>query len=112
METRIRPLPKITDGKGGKPNLPIRLFWDVRHSKMNWRRAYVYVIQRVLDRGTEEELEEMIRFYGQRKVLFVLKKVPIFLMDHSIERACVYFKLKPEELLCYVGQKAMGAHWP
>jgi hypothetical protein len=73
-----------------KPNLPKWLFWDVRYDEMDWRRCYQYVIQRILDRGDDQELAELVRFYGRRKVLHVLKKKPIYLMDHSIERACTF----------------------
>jgi hypothetical protein len=97
--------------KGEKPNLPKWLFWDVRYEEMDWHRSSQYVIQRILDRGNDLELAELVRFYGRRKVLHVLKKKPIYLMDHSIERACTFFKVKPEELLCYMRKRSRLRHW-
>ena len=99
------------DGSPDKPHLPKWLFWEIDHEIMNWRKGYRFAIERVLDYGKIEHIEEIIRFYGRRKVLHVLKKMPIFLMDHSIERACAYFKLKPEELRCYTRKQLRQGHW-
>ena len=78
---------------------------------MDWQFSSEYVIERVLDRGNDEELAELVRYYGRRKVLHVLKKKPIYLMDHSIQRACTFFKLKPEELRCYIRKQSRPGHW-
>jgi hypothetical protein len=98
-------------GRLPKPNLPAWLFWEYDYKKINWRKGAVIVIERVLDRGNEEELEELIRFYGRKKVRQVLQYGTIYLIDHSIERACAYFKLKPEELVCYVRKRSKPGHW-
>jgi hypothetical protein len=103
--------PIISRGTQDKPDLPKWLFWEVRYEEMNWRRDYEFVIERILDRGNDEELDELIRFYGRAKVLRVLKTRPIYLMDHSIDRACAYFKLKPEELVCYMRKRSRPGHW-
>jgi hypothetical protein len=94
-----------------KPDLPACLFWEYDYETINWQKGAIIVIERVLDRGNVRELEEMICFYGRKKVLRVLKHKPIFLMDHSIERACAYFKLKPEDLVCYHRKKSRPGHW-
>jgi hypothetical protein len=94
-----------------KPNLPARLFWEYDYETIDWQKGATIVIERVLDRGNMRELEEMIRYYGRRKVLKVLKTEPIFLMDHSIKRACAYFKLKPEGLVCYMRKQSSRGHW-
>ena len=52
-----------------KPDLEKALFWDVRYEEMDWQRCYSYIIERVLDRGTDAELDEIIRFYGKDKVV-------------------------------------------
>ena len=95
-----------------KPNLPLVLFWEYKFETIKWRKHAVMVIERVLDRGNEEEIEEIIRFYGLDKVLDVLKNETIFLMDPSLARACIYFNLKPEELKCYNMFQLKGKHWP
>jgi hypothetical protein len=94
-----------------RPNLPKWLFWEVRYETMDWRWCCDFVIERVLDRGNDQDVEELVRFYGRRKVMFVLKKRPIYLMDHSIERACTFFKVNPEELRCYMKKQLRPGQW-
>ena len=95
-----------------RPDLPENLFWEFDYEKIDWKgKGAVVVIERVLDRGNSREFEEMIRFYGREKVREILQHESIYLMDHSIERACAYFKLKPEELVCYVRKRSRPGHW-
>lgn len=44
------------------------LFWDTDIQKINWEKQYKAIIQRVFERGTEEEKDEIIRFYGVEKI--------------------------------------------
>lgn len=49
------------------------LFWDTDINRIDWNRQHKAVIHRIFERGNDEEREETIRFYGQRKVETVLK---------------------------------------
>ncbi len=44
------------------------LFWDTTFDKIDWEQMKVAVVKRVFSRGTEEEKEEITRFYGQEVV--------------------------------------------
>ncbi len=49
------------------PNLELirkALFWDTDINKIDWKKQYKAVIQRVFERGNEEEKLEIKRFYG------------------------------------------------
>ena len=94
-----------------KPNLPKRLFWEFRYDDIEWREEYLTVIQRVLERGTPEEWAEMIRFYGEPKVIKALKYEIKFLNDYAIEDVCAFFPLRKEELLCYTRKQSRPGHW-
>lgn len=48
----------------GIPNLRKILFWDTDFNKIDWGRYREAVIQRVIERGNEEEKAEISRFYG------------------------------------------------
>ena len=50
-----------------KPNLNLlsqTTFWDVDLSKIEWSKSQDWVIRRVLEYGTKEEIEELCHFYG------------------------------------------------
>ena len=83
----------------------------MRYERLKWRVCHRFVIERVLDWGTDAEREELIRFYGRRLVRNTLKKKSIYLMDHTLQRACAYFNIKPEETLCYMQKRSRPGHW-
>ncbi len=45
------------------------LFWDIEFSNIDWMKNRSFVIQRVFERGNEEEISETIRFYGKDEIL-------------------------------------------
>lgn len=54
-----------------KPNLNILrkiLFWDTDMNKIDWQKQSKAVIQRVFERGSQEEQNEITRFYGDNKI--------------------------------------------
>jgi antitoxin HigA-1 len=44
------------------------LFWDTTIDKIDWEQMKVAVVKRVFSRGTQEEQEEITRFYGAEMV--------------------------------------------
>lgn len=96
---------------GNKPDLPKRLFWDTRYDEIDWAGDYLPVIERVLEKGNEAEWKEVIRFYGENKVVFALKNEIKFLPDYAIDKVCEYFQLRKEELLCYTRKQSRPGHW-
>ncbi|UFH31651.1 plasmid maintenance system antidote protein [Chryseobacterium sp. C-71] len=60
------------------PNLSIlrrSLFWDTDINKIDWNRQHKAVINRIFERGNDDEKNETIRFYGKRKVENALKSM-------------------------------------
>ncbi|MBX5464887.1 MAG: nucleotidyl transferase AbiEii/AbiGii toxin family protein [Clostridia bacterium] len=54
--------------KGSVVPYSARLFWDVPEEAIDWEAHAEWVIARVLERGTPEELEACIRQYGWARV--------------------------------------------
>ena len=44
------------------------LFWDTNIQSINWQKSKNAVIKRILERGNELEVTEIIRFYGKDEV--------------------------------------------
>jgi hypothetical protein len=95
----------------GKPNLYKGLFWDFNYEQINWQKSYLTVMERVMERGTDDEWQELINFYGKEKVVRALKNEIKYMPDFAIEKACKYFKLKKEELVCYKRIQSKQQHW-
>jgi len=50
------------------------LFWDTDIQHIDWERQYRAVIQRVFERGNENDKNEIIRFYGAEKLKQALQE--------------------------------------
>jgi len=108
-EVKIERLPLITKAK--KPDLPKTLFWDFDFEKIDWRRSYKTVIERVLDKGSLVDWEEIIRFYGIENILYSLKYEINYLSDITVDEVCKYFHLTEDELKCYTRKQLKQEHW-
>jgi len=53
------------------------LFWETTSlEKINWIKNANWVIQRAFEYGNQQEIEEIIRFYGREKVVEALNAIP------------------------------------
>ena len=71
-----------------KPDLTIfrkTLFWDTTFDRIDFTAHSRYVINRVFERGTEEEILEIIRIYGRDTILQNLNRNGNPLMRHQLE---------------------------
>lgn len=63
---------KIANKKNqATPNLSIIrkvTFWDTTFEKIDWNKNKISIIKRIFSRGSEEEQNEIIRFYGKETV--------------------------------------------
>lgn len=48
------------------------IFWDTDINSMDWDKNKPAIISRVFERGNEQEITEIIRFYGKNEVVSVL----------------------------------------
>ncbi|MDR0866504.1 MAG: plasmid maintenance system antidote protein [Candidatus Symbiothrix sp.] len=59
------------------PNLslidPI-VFWDAKMENIDWDKNKNAVIRRIFERGSEQEIKEIIRFYGKDTVINAVKE--------------------------------------
>jgi len=44
------------------------LFWDTDFDQIKWKDQYKSIIERVFERGNDEEKQEILNFYGKEKV--------------------------------------------
>lgn len=62
--------------KNDRPDLsrirPI-IFWDTEMASIDWNKNKPAIINRIFERGNEQEIREIIRFYGRDVVLSTLE---------------------------------------
>lgn len=95
-----------------KPNLPRRFFWEFNYDKINWRDSAPMVIERVLERGSAQHWQELLRFYGKQTIVQALKESIAFLHDECIDEASLFFNINKEDFLCYKRKQSQKIHWP
>jgi addiction module HigA family antidote len=55
---------QLSDLYPGHPQIRKIIFWDADFGKINWGKNKSAIIKRVLERGSKEEIDEIIRFYN------------------------------------------------
>ncbi len=88
------------------------LFWDFDYDNINWQKSYRSIIERVLERGTKEEWQELIHFYGKTKIINALMLEIKYLPEFVWEPVCNFFELKKDELACYIRMQSRKGLWP
>lgn len=60
------------------PNLKLLrpvLFWDTDINSIDWEKSKASVIRRTFERGNDQEILEIIRFYGKKEVQAILAQI-------------------------------------
>ncbi len=86
------------------PHLPKRTLWDVDISMELFSEHPDWVITRVFDRGTLDEVFSIINYYGFSYVKNVLKTTTDNLPNHSILLARAIFNLNYSDFKCSKGK--------
>jgi hypothetical protein len=57
-----------------KPLIRKHLLWEYDWEEVDFSRLAAVVIERVIERGTPDEWQEIVNFYGVEKILLVAEK--------------------------------------
>ncbi|MBT2559811.1 hypothetical protein J7E50_17970 [Pedobacter sp. ISL-68] len=94
------------------PKIDRVFFWDYDIEAMDFDKAYRSIIGRIVERGGQEEIDEIIRFYGYEKVIRTIRDEIHFLPNYGIDHALKFFpELKKEEMHCYLNRKDKPYQW-
>ena len=61
------------------------IFWDTKIEKIDFTAHSRYVINRVFERGNEEEIQEVIRYYGRDAILDNIKLKAMSPFENNIK---------------------------
>lgn len=76
------------------------LFWDVNIAELSVEDSADWIIERVFDRGSLDEVIEVINYYGKETVKKTIQTVPTYLPNHSILLAKALFNLNFSDFKC------------
>lgn len=77
-----------------------RAFWDVDMSKMDYEKNADYIIRKVFERGTLEDVMEVLAYYGEEKVKRALVSASS-LREHTLILASKLFGIPQSSFQCY-----------
>jgi hypothetical protein len=84
------------------PALRKELFWEYDLSTFDYHRLKGIVVERVIERGREEDFHAIFKLYGgTEKVREIIRDDVPYLSPKDMAFACAVFNLKKETLTCY-----------
>ncbi len=60
------------------PDIRKILFWDIDYANLDWGKSAKFIIQRVFERGSMNEISELYKYYGKKKIIAELKSIDNF----------------------------------
>lgn len=83
-----------------KPHISERTFWDIDPDTLDFEEAADWVILRVFDKGSLEEVLSVVRLYGAERVKQLLTQEKSYLPNHTILLAKALFRLSFHDFAC------------
>jgi len=103
-KTRIKDNPQVSEW----------LLWDINTSKMtaeSWQRMKLFVVQRVIELGKENDYYAIFRLYGGPEgVREIIKQIRSVLHPKDEAFVRTVFNLKKEDLICYERKRLREKH--
>ncbi len=94
----------------GIPTLRRSLFWDVDFNGIQWGKNYRFVIERVLERGTFDEWQEIKWYYGMEKIKEAALQAR-WLDNTTLSFCSNYLHVPKEQFRCYTLKSLNPAPW-
>jgi hypothetical protein len=94
-------MPNFKNNISLRPQLSHFGFWDIDPGKLDFDRYREFAITRVMERGTLEDIDEIIRYYGKQAVINTLLSSDR-LMPRAIVAAKNKFHLQDNDFSCFI----------
>jgi hypothetical protein len=85
-------------------------FWDVDLDGLDVKRSKKIIIERIFVMGTSKEINLVIRYYGTREVLDVLKTLN-YIDPKTLNFVSKLFKISLQSFKCYTRKQLNHQHW-
>jgi len=92
------------------PILSKQSFWDVDTSSLDYEKDSIFIIGKVFNFGSWDDVKAIIGFYGRER----LKKEVVQLADlkkDTISFLCLLLNLKIENFKCFLQRQSQPTHW-
>ena len=93
------------------PTISKAIFWDTDIEKLDWMRYKKAIIQRVFERGSATDIDEIIRFYGKEEVVTTIQTAHSLLYT-AIDNAETYLGIDKTSISCFQNSTLKQPHQP
>jgi hypothetical protein len=90
--------------------LNINLFWDFDPKSIDINKHQRFILERVLNYGTIENLKELFRIYGRKQIISNLFQIKN-LSNKSLNFISFYFSIPKSKFKCYTLKQSTDRHW-
>jgi hypothetical protein len=94
-----------------KMKLSPHLFWDTDPDKIDYEKNARKVIERVLTRGTMEEVRQIQKFYGHERILSEMQQARS-LDRQTLNFLCAVYHVSKEDFRCSTTPPSIRELWP
>jgi hypothetical protein len=84
----------------GKPILSPNTFWDTKLDALDFDKYSKFTILRVFERGLDNEIQEIIRYYGKKEIIKTLTSSDQ-LMSRAFNLSKKLFHLSNSDYKCF-----------
>ena len=97
------------------PSLPMKefsphLFWDVDPRNISLETHQVWLVTRVLEKGSWSDWILLLKLLGKSKVRDTIPQIRS-LEKKALNFACIFFNLDKTQLRCYKQKHSPNTHW-
>ena len=86
------------------------IFWDVNYDTIDWEKHARFVMERVLMRGTLEDVKQLKSYYGLEKIKEEI--IQSRYLDRVTLNFCsVFLGIPKEEFRCYIPKQSNPTPW-
>lgn len=94
----------------GIPDFPENLFWDVDFKEIDWEKNKRWVMARVFNRGSWEDVKTLWRYYTEEDIRENIIKARWF-DDRTLNFLSNYYNIPKQQFLCYTLKQSMPQLW-
>ena len=91
--------------------IPRHLLWDMKMEGFDWQKNRQVVVERVIERGREQDFYTIFRMYGGVEgVREIAKNIKHFRWQQDADFVSLVFDIKKEDMICYKRKRLREAH--
>lgn len=87
-----------------------QLFWDVNITEIDAEIHSLFIVERVLTRGTLDDFRAIKNYYGVDKLKLIIVEIKN-LDERTLSFCSVYFSIPKSKFRCYNFKQSNQTHW-